>query len=92
MCHLKKKQDLFEAPDPIACFVGSVMRISTLATFIVRKNTCNFVSESGMVNSVSVKQEYHLIACLFVSTSFMVTLICACIRKILGIFDMAYLD
>ena len=53
---------LFEAPDPSVCFVGSVMRISALATFIVRKNTRNFVTESEMVNSVSVKQAYPLIA------------------------------
>ena len=38
------------------------MRISGLATFIVRKNTCNFVTESEMVNLVSVKQAYPLIA------------------------------
>ena len=47
---------------PSVCFIGSVMRISTLATFIVRKNTCNFVTESEMVNSVSVKQAYPLFA------------------------------
>ena len=34
---------LFDAPDPSMCFIGSVMRISTLATFIVHKNTCNCV-------------------------------------------------
>ena len=28
----------------------------TMATFIVRKNTCNCFTESVMVNSVSVKQ------------------------------------
>ena len=38
------------------------MRICALATFIVRKSTSNFVTESEMVNSVSVKQSYPLIA------------------------------
>ena len=38
------------------------MQISTLATFIVRKNTCYSIKESSMVNSVSVKQAYPLIA------------------------------
>ena len=36
--------------------------ISTLAIFIVRKNTCNCVTKSEMVNSVSVKQAYPLFA------------------------------
>ena len=55
---------LFKAPDLSVCFVGSVMQNSTLETFVVRKNTCNCVTESEMVNSVSVKQAYPLSALL----------------------------
>ena len=52
---------LFETSDPSVWFICSVMRISTLATFIVLKNTsCNFVTESEMVNLVSVIQVYSL--------------------------------
>ena len=59
---LRSRVCLFEAPDPSMCFVGSVMRISTLSTFIVHKNTCNCVTELEMVNSVSVEQAYLLLA------------------------------
>ena len=74
---------MFEAPEPSVGFVGSVMRISTLATFIVRKNTMswNFVSESEMLISVGVKKPYPLIA------------LPICIDKIHGYTDLCvYLD
>ena len=57
--------NLFEAPEWIVCTVGSEMWISALATLIARKNKCNLVLESQMVNSVSVKQACPIIALPF---------------------------
>ena len=57
--------NLFEALEGIVCTVGSEMWISALATLIARKNKCNLVLESQMVNSVSVKQACPLIALPF---------------------------
>ena len=75
---------------PTVCSVVSVMQISALATFIVHKDTCNFVTESEAVKSVNVKQTYPLIV-LSICIDKLHGFTDLCVYKLIffGRFDMA---